>query len=508
MSNRTPSQDDLMQLSREEWENLCALICSSFYSAHRVEDHFGKGNGLDSFREIEGNIEGWQFRKFNDRLGTKQAKHIKENIILAQKRCIAELKKPLLKFTIIFNIDPEPGHQKTIGEIERLNSLREWAKEEHNIDFEYKGITWVLQMLLKNPTIKPELFENIKETLNEVSQSLHSELFDIKTELKNFLNNNPLDGKLRETFDLLIREANTHYNRGIELESQEEFSKSITSLEDAARLIENRGINKELEGKILAFLSGVEVITGFLTKAIKHATKALDLLHDQKDSEEHYVFARGNLAFALYTNQEYKKSKKHFLDILEYFESKGNLLEIVRTLGHLLTLETHSGSVDAAIGLIDRVRTASEELEKLLGPNTVTVSSLGSVANLYAEIGIKTGNKDFLNKAIVLLAKIENASKNEELKRMWLNSKSSRARCLWNLDKLEEAEKLYSEIIAEGREFLPKVAIDAKFNLALLLIELKKIDKCKYLLAETIKEYEEIGDYPSVLDARNILKEL
>jgi len=229
-------------------------------------------------------------------------------------------------------------------------------------------------------------------------------------------------------------------------------------------------IDVELEGKILSFLSGVEVITGFLKNAIEHAIRATELLNGKKDSLEHYVFARGNLAFALYMNQEYTKSKRYFLEVLNHFENQGNLLEIVRTLSHLLELETQSGSVESAIELIDRVQVASIELERLLGSTNVTVASLGSVANLYAEIGVKTQNNEFLNKAVALFVKIESASKEQNFKRMWLNSKSSRARCLWNLDKLEEAEKLYTEIIIEAKEFLPKVSIDAKFNLALLLM--------------------------------------
>jgi hypothetical protein len=71
MVNRTPFKGDLGKLLREEWEDLCALICTSFFSANRVEDHFGKGNGLDSFRETPNGVEGWQFKKTNNRLGKK-----------------------------------------------------------------------------------------------------------------------------------------------------------------------------------------------------------------------------------------------------------------------------------------------------------------------------------------------------------------------------------------------------------------------------------------------------
>lgn len=509
MTDRTPSQDDLKKLSRDEWENLCALICASFYSTQRVEDHFGKGNGLDAFRGVEKGIEGWQFRKFNDRLGSKQAKHIQDNIALAKKKCLSDLKKPLLKFTIFFNIDPEPSHKNRIGEIERLNSIKEWSKVEHNINFTYTGITGVLQMLLKNPTLKPELFEDVSAAINKVGESLHNEIFDMKNQLQKLLNQSPIEGKLKEVFDLLIKEAGTHYKRGKNLESMEEYRKSITSLEDALRLIENKNINVELEGTILSFLSGVEVISGFLKNAIKHGSRAIELLRDKENSSEHYVFARGNLAFALYRNQEYKESKKHFLEILDHYENEGNLLEIVRTLTHLLELETESGKIrESVFNLIDRIRIVSNELDKLLGPTTVTASAFGSVANFYAEVGVKLQNHFFLNEAVKLLTKIEDSAKKQNFRRMWLNSKASRARCLWNLDKLEEAEKLFNEIIIEGKNFLPKAAIDAKFNLALLLVELKQVGKCKKLLGETVNEYEKIGDLPSAQDARDMLKKI
>ena len=39
------------------------------------------------------------------------------------------------------------------------------------------GITGVLQMLLKNPTLKPELFENVIEAISNVGESLHNDIF-------------------------------------------------------------------------------------------------------------------------------------------------------------------------------------------------------------------------------------------------------------------------------------------------------------------------------------------
>jgi hypothetical protein len=123
MSSKIPTLYTVSNLTSDEWEDLCSSICTLLFSSHRVEDRFGKGNGLDAWRQSNGNIEGWQFRRFNSRLGTSQATHIKDNIVLAQQRSISELKKPLVRFTLIFNIDPEPGHKGEKGEIERLSEI-------------------------------------------------------------------------------------------------------------------------------------------------------------------------------------------------------------------------------------------------------------------------------------------------------------------------------------------------------------------------------------------------
>lgn len=505
MPNRTPSLDDLNKLSREEWEDICSLICSSLYTAHRVEDHFGKGNGLDSFREIENGVEGWQYRRFNDRLGNDQANKIKNNVRLARDKCLLELKKPLKKFTVIFNINPEPGHKNSRGEIQRLSEVKKWAQEQYNIEFNFKGVSWVLQILMKNPTLKPELFEDINSTIKDVSKALHEELFDIKQEIHKLIQKNPLEGQLKDALATLLKEANTHYQRGIDHESKEDFKKSVISLQDAVRLIHGKNLNKELEGKIFSFLSGVEVIIGYLKDAIIHANQAVVLLKEIENSDEYYHFALGNLAFALYINQDYEISRKHFFQVLKYFENKGNLLEIVRTLSHLLALETQSGAIGSAIKLLDRVQQTSFALDRLLGPTSTTVSSLGVVANLYAEIGVKNQDHTYLNKAVSLYELIEKNTNNQDFKRIWITSKAARARCVWNLDKLLEAEKLHIEVINEAKEFLPKLSIDTKFNLALLLSELKRMEMAIKLLEEVIVEYGEIGDYPSIQDATKML---
>ncbi|OUR86656.1 hypothetical protein A9Q81_28165 [Gammaproteobacteria bacterium 42_54_T18] len=504
MNNRTPSIADLAQLDRDEWENFCSLICVLNYSAHRIEDHLGKGNGLDAFRETDKGIEGWQIRRFNDRLGLKQENRIKENITLAHEKSISELDQPLVMFTIIFNIDPEPGHKGKIGEIERLNKIKQWAKTKYNVKFEYKGISWVLLMLLNNPTLKPELFEDINKSLKDVSNSLHGEIFDLKSQITSLIEVNTLTGKVKNMFNILLNEANVHYKRGLDFESEEEFRKSILSLNDALRLIEDQDIDITLEGKTLSLLAGLEGTIGYLERAIQHSKKAINLLKSDTEND-FYIFAQGNLALSLYMNQEYQQPKIILNNILNHFENKGNLLEIVRTLTHLLQIEIFTKNFKSAFELADRIRTSSDALGKILGPSDVTISSLGTVANLYTEIGIQRQDKRFLREAVDLFTKVEAITNCTSLKRINVTTKAARARCLWNLDKIEEAIDLFKEVIIEAKDFLPKISTDAKYNLALLMRELKQPDKVRQYLSEAIEEYKKMGDYPSAEDAQGLL---
>lgn len=504
MTNRTPSIQDLSKLNRDEWEDVCSLICVSNFSAHRIEDHLGKGNGLDTFRESENGIEGWQIRRFNDRLGLKQENRIKDNITLAYEKSRSELNQPLSVFTIIFNIDPEPGHQGKIGEIERLNRIKDWAQKEFNVEFYYKGVSWVLSMLLNNPTLKPELFEDVNQSIKDVSESLHSEMFDLKRQLALLVSDMSATGKLNGALGILLKEANTHYDRGLNLESKEEFKQSILSLNNALRLIEDQGIDPLLEGKILSFLAGIEASTGYLDDAIKHGNKAINLLKNENEND-FYNFSKGNLAFSLCMNQEYQRPKLIFSEVLTYFENKGNLLEVVRTLTHLLQVEVNHGNFKNAFLLTERIKKSSISLDELLGVNDISLSSLGTVANMYAEIGINRQNKAFLDQAVAILIKIESVTNNEVFKRIYVTTKASRARCLWNLENINEAIILFKEVVIEAKGFLPKLSTDTKLNLALLMAELNELDNAKHYLRESIEEYQKIGDFPSVEDAKNLL---
>jgi len=507
MSSTIPSLDIVSNLDRKEWEDLCSSICSLLYSPHRVEDRFGKGNGLDAWRPDSGNVEGWQFRRFNSRLGASQASHIKENIGLAHERSIQEIKKPLLRFTVIFNIDPEPGHKGKKGEIERLAEIEEWAKSTYNIEFYFLGVTWVRTQLIKYPTIRPDLFEDLNAAISDTKQTLLNGIFDIQKKLDTINENHALEEKIKKAFVTLTREASKHFERGKEYESQEEFIRAIGSLEDALRLLQDNKIDEQLEGKILSFIAGVQTITGFLTEAIKNAKDALSKLVPD-ESKEYFLFAKGNLAFALYMSQKYEKSEVIFYEILHEFESDGNLLEIVRTLGHITELHSLQNHIDKAIEWAERAKRASKSLDKIIGLSNISITTLGTTANVISAIGCLHGGGVYpgaLQEAIELYEYIENLTAKTNWVRVRLNSKAARARCIWHSDRLDEAAKLYSEVTDEARSILPKVSTDSKFNLALLLSEMGKNDESKILLLEAQQEYQEMGDLPSVSDTKRAL---
>ena len=507
MSSKTPSLDIVSNLSREEWEELCSSICSLLYSSHRVEDLLGKGNGLDAWRHENGKVEGWQFRRFNSRLGVSQVTHIKDNIVLAHKRSINEMKKPLARFTVIFNIDPEPGHKGKKGEIERLSEIEQWAKDTYNIEFNFLGVTWVRTQLIKYPTIRPDLFEDLNAAISDTKQSLLLGIFDIQKKLDSIGEHHVLEEKIKKAFETLTREASKHFERGKKHESQNEFIRSIGSLEDALRLIQDNEVDEQLEGKILTFLAGVQAITGFLSDAIKNAEKALSKLSSD-ESREYYLFAKGNLAFAYYMSQEYGKPEKIFNEILHEFELDGNLLEIVRTLGHITELHSLQNNIKEALEWSQRAKKAVKSLDEIIGISDISISTLGTIANAIAAVGCLHGGgvyKEALQDAIELYEQIEVLTKPNNWALIRLNSKAARARCIWHLDRLGEAEKLYVEVSDEARSILPKLSTDSKFNLALLLSEMQKNEESKKLLLEAQQEYLKMGDIASASDTENIL---
>lgn len=121
-SKRVPTVADLQELSRDEWESLGHDLCATMYDAERVEDRLGRGNGLDALRQLEpsSGIDGWQFRRFDDRLGDHQITNLQEAVTRAVAACKNDLGRPLRTFTVLGNIDLQPGHKKAKGEDARF----------------------------------------------------------------------------------------------------------------------------------------------------------------------------------------------------------------------------------------------------------------------------------------------------------------------------------------------------------------------------------------------------
>lgn len=507
MSSKIPTLETISNLTRDEWEDLCSSLCTLLFSSHRVEDRFGKGNGLDAWRVSNGSTEGWQFRRFNSRLGIQQAKHIKENIELAYGKSATEIKKKLTHFTIIFNIDPEPGHKGSVGEIEKLTEIEEWAKNTYDIEFNFLGVTWVRTQLVKYPTLRPDLFEDLTAAISDAKYSLQNGIFDILKKLDSIGGLHVLEEKINKAFETLTREANNHFERGQKYESQEEFIKAIESLKDALRLLQDNMVDQQLEGKILTFLAGVQTTAGYLSDAISNANKALCKL-SPTEFRDYYLFAKGNLAFAHYMSQEYDKAEIVFYEILHEFERDGNLLEIVRTLGHITEMNSIRNDINKAIEWAERTKKSSQSLDNIIGISEISISSLGATADTMSAIGCLHGgevNVRALRDAISTYEYIENIAGKANLSRMKLNSKAGRARCIWHLDRLDEAAKLYFEVSEEARPNLPKLSTDSKYNLALILSEMKNKKESKKLFVEAQQEYLKIGDMASVEDTKRML---
>lgn len=507
MGNKIPSLETISNLPRDEWEDLCSSICTVIFLSHRVEDGFGKGNGLDAWRFNNDNVEGWQFRRFNSRLESNQARHIKENIKLAYERSIKELGKPLNWFTLIINIDPEPGHKGKKGEIERLIEIKEWSQQTFNLEFTFFGVSWVRTQLLKNPTLRPDLFEDLSAAISDTKQSILNGLFDIEKKIDQLSQQHELEKKIEKAFETLAREANKHFKRGRKYESQEEYIRSIESLEDAYHLLKDNSVDPQLEGRILTILAGVQTITGYLKAAIQNAKAAITMLTTD-ESREYLLFAKGNLAFAYYMSQEYATSEALFFEVLREFEMDGNLIEIVRTLGHITELYSMQNKIEKALEWAEKTKHAAMSLDDIIGISTFSISSMGVATNAIAAIGCLEGGsiyQDALYEAIASYEHIERLADLANLDRLKLNSKGQRARCIWHLDRLDEAAKLYSELSEEAHTLLPKLATDSKFNLALILLEGDKAEECKAHLIEARKEYLKIGDIASVADVDGVL---
>src|ERR1700750_1091942 len=107
---RTPTAEQVADLSRDDWEALCRSLAAIIHQAEGVEDRHGKGNGLDMIRIDPAGALGWQFRRYDNRFGDAQASKVLQPIRLAARRCQTEDGVPLRQSALWANLDLEPGH--------------------------------------------------------------------------------------------------------------------------------------------------------------------------------------------------------------------------------------------------------------------------------------------------------------------------------------------------------------------------------------------------------------
>jgi hypothetical protein len=168
---RIPSPADVATLSRDEWEILCRGLAALIYQAEGVEDRRGKGNGLDMIRIDGTKANGWQFRRFDGRFGDKQAQKLMDAVRLAKKRCREEDGADLQKVSVWTNIDLEPGHGKKTGERERFANLKNKIRRELDVDVDFVGLSWIHAQLLKHPTLRPDLFEDVAGQMEQLRRA-------------------------------------------------------------------------------------------------------------------------------------------------------------------------------------------------------------------------------------------------------------------------------------------------------------------------------------------------
>lgn len=471
MSSRTPTKKEVAELSRDDWESLCGLLTETLMGVARVEDRMGKGNGLDGLRHVEAGISGWQYRRFDARFGDRQKTAIVKSIELARSRALSELGRPLVEYHVVANIDLEPGHAGSVGEIERWEKLR--SAYRGIVDVEFHGLTWVHASLLRNLALKPEMFEDIAASIRELRARMGEEFDVVKQALA--LSENERR-QLSEALGVLIAEANIHYDRGMTLSSDDEFAKAIVSLEDATRLLRTTHPDSVLYGRVMVASAGVRYVLGRLVDALRDAQLAASVLQSKDDV--FYQYARGTQGVLLGTLQQYTESEAILLSVLRFFESHSNVVEIARTRTHLIEVATNARRLDAAASYAANAPVLISVLDSLLGPSETAVHLRGALANLMVILGERDDDYAMLESAAQQFTQIRKVAEATGLKRVL------------------EAERMAADL------GLWKIAADSSFNLALVRSELGDTAASTEALRRAGEVYERIGDTASLHDVR------
>lgn len=507
MLSRTPSVSDLAQISRDEWERVCAALMALEEGVNKVEDRRGKGNGLDGWRLAGVDVIGYQYRRFEDRFGPKQAAKIKANIALAKKRAHEELGGKLTRFVFMPNIDMEPGHRGSSGELGRWESVKKWASDE-GVVLELRGVTRTHALLCKHPQVKPELFEDLGAKLDDQGELLRQLLDDFRKR--------PGGTAAERRLKKLIKEAETHFERSLVLGSEEEMSAALSSVDDAWRLADDEDVSNDLKGNILTLSSALRMRAGSLQEAKEHALKAVDLL-----GEESSMPARGNLGLILIETENFGDAENEFRAILKEARQRDDNFETAKALLHLTRVSMALGDNDSMMRYAGELQEAvgSLELESPENPgqaNPLHVELLfyatGLRGQIYVHLARGMPHRDIefegYRRAEETFRELLCNAKRYGLKELCIVTMSNLAQCIWFQNRLDEAAQVYQETIIAAVGDFKKFEADAFFNLALINEEQERLTDGLENMLKAHSIYGEIGDNVSLLQAEHHLTRL
>jgi tetratricopeptide (TPR) repeat protein len=501
---RIPTQADLEKLSRDEWEELCKDICMTYWDAVPVEDHLGRGNGLDCYLKTTNGIHGWQFRRFNERLGLPQEKELKEALERAKRWSTEKMTQPLVSFTAITSIDLQPSHGKEKGEIERIQELTQWAMSSHQVKFEHHGISWVRIKLLEKPHLRPGMFEDIPRMLKELQDSILSALPPATWE--------ETESKLARALNVLLAQAQVHLRRGHAYHSDEEFRKAAGSISDALSLLEVTSEKAQI-ASVCASLAAAETYIGRFAQAIEHYQRACIMFSECGKAETlEYWQARAGAAVAMYRSGRYDPAERELLATRDWFRANNNKAETLRTMTHLVELSTQKRDLQRAFELGEELLLSFLDLEDLnaYAPDvTAAFGALASVTLERGEILRKSGQpeaKELIMNAESMYEGVERIGSEDKLGYIAFSARVQRGRCFWFMDDYGRAEELMKDVIARCPSDFGKVIADCQFNLGLMYREMGRLEKSRKMMRDAFQRYRELGDTSAVASARAELR--
>jgi tetratricopeptide (TPR) repeat protein len=398
------------------------------------------------------------------------------------------------------------GHHSKKGEIQRLEELRAWAREAHAIAFEYRGATWVRQCLLRNPELRPDLFENLPDAISAAKREILQRLDSTTVDPGRI---DQLEEQIADRLRVLLAEARVHHGRAREFGDEQQFAMAIRSWDDALRLVRGHGSAPVLEGEILAVLSGVQVLVGDLVAAETNARRAQELLGDHTSSP-HYWWAVGNLAFLLSHTQNYAEARVLFGEVLNHYESEANIVEIARTIQQMAELAVQTKDTESALELGERLRKLNGSIVQAIGHSQLTIGFIGTAGQAYmlAADSLEPPTSNVLRgNALETFSSLRDMGAETGLVRLELIARAQIGFCLWHMDHLEDAETILREVVSQGDSTYAKVLADAQFNHSMVLNELNRHDEAVRTMNEARRRYREIGDLASMQDAEKKLND-